>query len=60
MFHEPALAENCNCLSAVGRLRTMLIVALGEPAPCSRPVAPRTTSTRSSVAALLVKLLAWG
>ncbi|MNH29645.1 hypothetical protein D3C79_898920 [compost metagenome] len=47
LFHDPSPALTCPLNSAVGRLRTRLIVAEGSPAPVSRPVAPRSTSTWS-------------
>ena len=47
---EPSVSAADPCHCAVGRLRTMFTMAEGEPAPRSRPVAPRSTSTRSSMA----------
>ncbi len=46
-FQEPSVRPPEACSAAVGRLRTKLIVAEGLPVDDSRPLAPRSTSTRS-------------
>jgi hypothetical protein len=51
---EPAVSLALPWNSAVGRLRTRLMVAPGVPAPLIRPEAPRTISARSNMAMSLV------
>ena len=46
-FQLPATAATEAANSRVGALRSRLTVAEGSPEPVTRPVAPRTTSTRS-------------
>lgn len=54
MFQLPASSSTLPVnWRADARLRTMLMAAPGSPAPLTRPVAPRTTSTRSNIARLV-------